>query len=47
MHDEPSLTGSIISSIAIIAVFVLIGIEYYECDGTLLRTLFWLECVGG
>ena len=45
--DKFSLTGNIISSIAVIAMFVLIGIEYYECDGTLLRTLFWLECVGG
>jgi len=33
-----------ILAILIILSFTAVGYEYFACDGTLYRTLFWLEC---
>jgi len=36
-----SLTLAVLTIIALTAL----GYEYYSCDGTLVRGLFWMECI--
>ena len=36
---------SYILAIIILLVIILTTIEYYNCEGTLVRGLFWYECI--
>lgn len=39
------LIANVVGALAILFLFYLIWVEYRSCDGTLVRGLFWFECI--